>query len=173
MIHGPLTIRMLQCNWLELIVQLMVSEAELFTFCKWTHGCGCDVKKYLKIQGSKMEGHCTPTIAYFKSKWACPFSTNVNMIADLFMIVLGDGGHHGMVNNNGCQELPLIPPIWIASTNRHTHLPLDVGKVKESDWMLERSRNQIGCWKGQRNQVGRSKESSEHVYWLRLFKQWG
>ena len=39
-----------------------------------------------------------------------------------YMIVLGDGGHHGTVNNNGCQELPLIPPVWITSTNRHTHL---------------------------------------------------
>ena len=37
-------------------------------------------------------------------------------------IVLGDGGHHGTVNNNGCQELPLIPPVWITSTNRHAHL---------------------------------------------------
>ena len=42
---------------------------------------------------------------------------------------------------------------------------LDVGKVKELDWILERSRNQIGCWK--------VKESSECVYWLRLFKQGG
>ena len=90
------------------------------------------------------------------------------------LIVLGDGGHRGMVNTNGCQELPLIPPVWITSTNRHTHLALDVGKV-----------NQIGCWKGQgiRLDVGkvkesdwmleRSKESSGHVYWLRLFKQGG
>ena len=65
------------------------------------------------------------------------------------LIVLVDGGHRGTVGNNGCQELPLIPPVLITSTNRHTHLPLDVGKVKESDWMLERSRNWIGCWKGQ------------------------
>ena len=37
-------------------------------------------------------------------------------------IVLGDGGHRGTVNNRGCQKLPLIPPVWITSTNRHTHL---------------------------------------------------
>ena len=52
--------------------------------------------------------------------------------------------YHGTENNNGCQELPLIPPVWITSTNRHAHLPLEVGKVKELDWMLERSRNQVG-----------------------------
>ena len=27
------------------------------------------------------------------------------------LMVLGDGGHRGTVNNNGCQELPLIPPV--------------------------------------------------------------
>ena len=59
-------------------------------------------------------------------------------------LFIGDGGHCGTVNSNGCQELPLIPPVWITSTNRHAHLPLDVGKVKESDWILERSRNQVG-----------------------------
>ena len=74
----------------------------------------------------------------------------------LTRIVLGDGGHHSTVNNNGCQELPLIPSVSITSTNRDAHLPLDVGRVKESDWMLERS-----------------KESSGRVYWLRLFKQGG
>ena len=31
------------------------------------------------------------------------------------------GGHRGRVNNNGCQELALIPPVWITSTNRHAH----------------------------------------------------
>ena len=42
-------------------------------------------------------------------------------------------------------------------------------------WMLERSRNQIGWWKGQgiRLVVGKVKELSRHVYWLRLFKQGG
>ena len=29
--------------------------------------------------------------------------------------------YRGTVNNNGCQELPLIPPVWIISTNRHVH----------------------------------------------------
>ena len=32
----------------------------------------------------------------------------------------------------------------MSSTNRRAHLPLDVGKVEKSDWMLERSRNQVG-----------------------------
>ena len=69
----------------------------------------------------------------------------------------------------------LSPLFFITSTNRHTHLPLDVGKVKESDWMLERSRNRIGCWKGQGIglDVGKVKESSGCVYWLRLFKKGG
>ena len=42
-------------------------------------------------------------------------------------------------------------------------------------WMLERSRNQIGCWKGQGIglDVGKVKESSGCVYWLRVFKQRG
>ena len=67
-------------------------------------------------------------------------------------IVLGDGGHHCMVNNNGCQEFHLSPPVWITSTNRHAH-----------------------CWKGQRIglDVGKVKESSGCVHWLRLFKQGG
>ena len=39
----------LDCSWPQLIVQLMFSEASLFTFCHWTDGCDAYVvKNYLE-----------------------------------------------------------------------------------------------------------------------------
>ena len=88
------------------------------------------------------------------------------------LIVLGNGGHCGMVNNNGCQELPLIPPVWITSTNRHAHLipltcpldSLDLSNI-QSDSLTFPTSNLIP-WPFQHPKV------SGCVYWLRLFK-WG